>query len=64
MFDELDVCKSSGLRKAVHAGADLGNELFVFDEASKVVLLHDIFGDGSCGVVGIFVLSGGCKRRD
>jgi hypothetical protein len=49
MFDELDVCKSSGLRKAVHAGADLGKELFVFDEGTKVVFLHDIFGDGPFG---------------
>ncbi len=64
MLDELDVCKSSGLGKAVHAGADLGKELFVFDEATKVVFLHDIFGDGPFGDVEIFVLAGVCKRGD
>jgi hypothetical protein len=64
MFDELDVCKSSGLRKAVHAGADLGKELFVFDEGTKFVFLHDIVGDGPFEVVEIFVLAGVRKRCD
>jgi hypothetical protein len=64
MFDELDVCKLSGLRKAVHAGADLSKELFVFDEGTKVVFLHDIFGDGPFGDVEIFLLAGVCKRCD
>jgi hypothetical protein len=36
MFDELEVRKSSGLRKAIHAGADLSKELFVFDEGVKL----------------------------
>jgi hypothetical protein len=52
------------LRKAVHAGADLGKELFVFDEGKKVVFLHDIVGDGPFGDVEIFVLAGVRKRCD
>ncbi len=64
MFDELDVRKLSGLRKAVHAGADLRKELFVFDEGAKVVLLHDILGDGPFEDVEIFLLPGMIKRCD
>ena len=51
MLDEFDVCESSSLGKAVHASADLGKELFVFDEGAKVVFLHDVFWDGPFGNV-------------
>ena len=64
MLDEFDVGEPSSLGKAVHASADLSEELLVFDQGAKVVFLHDVFWDGPFGNVEVFVLAGVVERCD
>ena len=42
MFDELDVSKAAGLRKAVHSGLNFDKDAVVVDEGGELILVHDV----------------------
>ena len=64
VFDEFYIGEAASLWKAIHAGADFGEKLFVFDEGAKIVFVHDVVGDGPFRDVQVFVLAGVVKRCD
>ena len=62
MFLEAVVGENAGLRKAVHAFANLDHYHVVVDEVGKCILLHDVVGNILHGDPHVFVLFHGCAE--
>ena len=58
VFDQFNVCESSGLGKTVHTSTDFSKDSIVFYEWSEIVFIHDIIWDGPGGDVEVLVLAG------